>query len=74
MADNYQIMSQKQSVSISPSGTGFTDVWEITYRVTDGPSKGTTATVTVPDDEHDAAHVKQAIEDKIASLDAISSL
>lgn len=74
MADNYTVMSQTQSTVINPSGRGFLNVWEVTYRVTDGPSKGTTAVVEVPDDEHDAAHVRQAIEDKIANLDAISAL
>jgi hypothetical protein len=74
MADNYKILSQKQNISLNPSGTGFVDVWEITYQVTAGPSKGTTATVEVPDNDHNADYVKQAIEDKITALDAISGL
>jgi len=74
MADNYSILTQKQSTVINPTGNGFLAVWEVTYKVTDGPSKGTTAVVEVPDDEHDAAHVKEAIEDKIAQLDAIAAL
>lgn len=74
MADNYTITSQKQATELNPNGTGFQEVWEITYRVTDGPSKGTVATVSVPEDQHDADHVKAAIEDKISSLDSIASL
>lgn len=74
MADNYQILNQRADVQINPAGIGFQDVWNITYKVTDGPSKGTVATVTVPDAEHNAAYVRQTIEDKIKHLDAIASL
>jgi hypothetical protein len=74
MADNYTILTQKQNVQINPAGTGFQDVWDITYRVTDGPSKGTTGTVSVPEEDHNADYVKNAIEEKISSLDQISSL
>lgn len=74
MADNYQILGQRADVSISKTGIGFDDVWHITYKVTDGPSRGTVATVEVPDAEHNAAYVKQTIEDKIKHLDAIASL
>lgn len=74
MADNYTVLTQKQSTVINPTGNGFLNVWEITYKVTSGPSRGTTALVEVPEDEHDAVHVKQAIEDKIAQLDAVAGL
>ena len=74
MAANYQVVSQKQNTQISPAGLGFIDVWEITYKVTDGPSKGTTATVTVPEEDHNADYIKKTIEDKISQLDAIHSL
>ena len=74
MADNYTVVTQKQAVTINPSGTGFSDVWEITYRVTGGPSKGTTGTVTVPEEDHNADYVKAAIEAKISDLDAVSAL
>lgn len=74
MADNYTVLSQKQNVQINPSGTGFQDVWDISYRVTDGPSKGTIGTVSVPDEDHNADYIKTAIEEKIQSLDAVASL
>lgn len=74
MADNYVILNQKQGSDISPAGLGFIDVWHITYRVTAGPSKNTVATVTVPEEDHNAAYIKQTIEDKIKALDAIHSL
>lgn len=74
MADNYTILGQKPNVAINPAGIGFQEVWEITYRVTSGPSKGTVATVTVPDSDHNAKYVKQAIEDKIKHLDDVAAL
>lgn len=74
MADNFTILSQKPSVTINPSGTGFQDTWEITYRVTDGPSKGTMGTVSVPDEDHNASYVGAAILAKIKDLDAIAGL
>lgn len=72
MADNYNILSQKQNVQINPSGTGFEDVWEITYKVTAGPSKGTVATLTVPEEDHNPKYITTAIMAKIATLDQIA--
>ena len=74
MADTYQVISQKQNTQINPAGTGFEDVWEITYKVTSGPSKGTTATLTVPEEDHNAKYVSTAIKAKIAHLDAIAGM
>jgi hypothetical protein len=74
MADNFTILTQKPNVSINPSGTGFQDVWEITYRVTDGPSKGTVGTLTVPEEDHNAAYISAAILAKVKDLDAIAGL
>lgn len=74
MADNYTILNQKPDVELSDTGVGFQDVWRVSYKVTGGPSTGTVGTVTVTNDNHNAAYVKQAIEAKIAHLDAIASL
>lgn len=74
MADNYKVLNQRPDVQISPTGLGFQDVWHITYQVTEGPAKGTVGTVTVNDAEHNAAHVKAAIEDKLKHVNAIASL
>jgi hypothetical protein len=49
-------------------------VWEITYKVTAGPSKGTTATLTVPEEDHNATYVAKAILEKIADLDKVAGL
>lgn len=74
MADNYTILNQKPDVELSDTGVGFQDVWRVSYKVTGGPSTGTVGTVTVTNDNHNASYVKQAIEAKIAHLDAIASL
>lgn len=74
MADNYKILNQRPDIELSPTGIGFHNVWIITYQVTDGPSKGTTGSVTVTNDDHNADYVKAAIEAKIAALDSIASL
>lgn len=74
MADIYSITGQKQNVQINPAGNGFDDVWEITYKVTDGAAKGTNGMVTVTEDDHNAKYVDQAIRDKINALHSIASL
>lgn len=74
MADNFSIIAQKQNVSIGPTGTGFQDVWDITYKVTSGPSQGTTATLTVPEEDHTKEKVAQLINDKIKTLDDVASI
>jgi hypothetical protein len=74
MASNYKILTQHQSVNINPAGTGFEDVWEITYKVLSGPSRGTVATVTVPEEDHNADAVQAAIESKISDLEAVHVL
>lgn len=74
MPVKYTVVSQAQSTEINPAGTGFHEVWNITYRVTDGPAKGTVATVTVPEDEHTPNDVDAAITAKIESLNGIANL
>jgi hypothetical protein len=74
MASSYSIVSQKQNVEMNAQGTGFQHVWEVTYKVTSGPSKGTVGTVSVPEEDHNATYVDNAISTKIGQLDAVASL
>jgi len=74
MPAKYTVTSQQQSTEINPAGTGFHEVWNITYRVTDGPAKGTMATVQVPEDDHNPEAVNAAITAKIDALNGIASL
>jgi hypothetical protein len=74
MAKDYKVLSQAQSVQINPAGTGFENVWEITYKVTTGPASGTVASVTVPAEDHNADAVGAAIEAQIENAHGIASL
>lgn len=74
MADEYQITSQSQSIEINPSGQGFHQVWEIHYKVTSGAAKGAVGYITVPDADHNAQYVDDAIRTKLADLHAIAGL
>jgi hypothetical protein len=73
MPENFTVLSQKQDIKINPAGTGFEDVWEITYKVTSGPSKGTVAVITVPEEDHNARYIATVIKAKIATLDEVAS-
>lgn len=70
----YSITSQSQSTEINPAGNGFISVWNITYKVTSGPATGSSGTVQVTDDQHNAKEVKVLIEAKISALSDIASL
>lgn len=74
MADGWKVTGQKQDVILNPNGTGFTDVWVISYQVTDGASRGTIGTVSVPEADHNADYIRQAINDKVAQIHDIANL
>lgn len=74
MADNWKVLNQKQGTEINSQGTGFDDVWTITYQVTTGPSRGTIGTISVPEEDHNAEFVSSAINDKVQALDDIAAL
>lgn len=76
MADSYVVVPQGQRLSteLSPAGTGFRDVWEVTYEVTEGPAKGTTGTVKIPADLYNAETVHEAIDAAVQSLNAVAGL
>jgi hypothetical protein len=74
MAQDYRVISQRQTSQLNPGASGFENVWEITYRVTDGPAIGTVGTVTVNENDHNADAIASAIEAKISDLHAIADL
>jgi hypothetical protein len=74
MPAKYTITGQKQSSQINAAGNGFQNVWEVTYKVTDGPAKGTVGTVSIPEEDHNATYVQQAIADKVTDLSAVAQL
>lgn len=74
MAENWKVLSQKQGTEINSQGSGFEDVWVIQYQVTTGPSKGTIGSLSVPEEDHNATFIADAINDKVNALDEISAL
>lgn len=74
MAQDYKVLGQKQVMNLNPAGTGFSNDWEITYQVTDGPSKNTVSTVTVQASDHNDTYVDRAIREQIDRLHGVASL
>jgi hypothetical protein len=74
MAESYKILSQVQDTELNTSGTGFIQVWKVTYQVTSGPAKGTVGTVSFPEAEHTSDIVSATIADKVAQLTDVASL
>jgi hypothetical protein len=71
MADNYTVGTGRQDTVLDPDGHGFKSVWEYPVKVTDGPSKGTTFTVTVDASDHSADAVHSAITAELKTIDEI---
>ena len=75
MADQmYQILSQVPTTEIDPSGRGFMEVWEITYKVIGGAASGTVGRITVQNSDHNPTYVDRTIKSKIQALHDIASL
>lgn len=76
MADTWRIVpqGQRQTTELSPAGTGFRDVWEVTYEVTSGDAAGTTGIVRVPAETYSAETVSAAIEEQVEHLHNVAGL
>lgn len=74
MAQEYKILGQKQVMNLNPAGVGFSNDWEVTYQVTSGAAKGSVATVTIPQSDHNADYVDMAIREQMDNLHGIASL
>lgn len=76
MADMWHIVQggQRQTTQLNPSGTGFTDVWEITYQVDSGPAQGTQGTFRIAQEMYNADNVKAGIDAAVAELDRVAGL
>lgn len=70
----YEITSQAPTTELDASGRGFVNVWEISYKVTSGPARGTIGRITVQNSDHNAAYVDRTIREKISALHEIASL
>lgn len=69
MATDYSIVNQRQTTTLQPGG-GFTDVMEVTYRLTDG----TTGVVKVPLTQYSADAVQQLVEQRVKVHNEVSAL
>jgi hypothetical protein len=67
MAEDWRVVSQRQTEQLNPSGSGFETVVEVTYSVTSGPARGTSGKVVVPQSQYNAATVQEMIQ---AAVDA----
>lgn len=65
---------QRLTTVLTNAGTGFTDVWEVTYEVDSGPAAGTTGQVRVPAAQYNAETVKAAIAAQVSHQHNIASL
>lgn len=65
---------QRLTTQLTPAGTGFTDVWEVTYIIDSGPGAGTGGQVRVPAAQYNAETVKAAINAQVTHLHNVASL
>ena len=74
MADMWHVTSQNLRTVLADSGTGFENVWEVTFKVDSGPATGTVAMVRVPASMYNAETVQQAITASVYHIDQIAGL
>lgn len=65
---------QRLTTQLTPAGTGFTDVWEVTYMIDDGPAQGSTGQVRVPASQYNAETVKATINAQVQHIHNVASL
>jgi hypothetical protein len=69
MADTWHVTNQRQTTALSSGGT-FQDVMEVTFETT----SGTTGSVRIPVATYSAQAVSDAINARVAQIDAVHSL
>lgn len=74
MTSPYVITAQAPDQELNDAGTGFVNGWRVSYKVSDGPAKGTVGWVWVTNADHTAEIVSNMIEAKVNDLDAIAKL
>lgn len=76
MADNWIVAQggQHQTVELTPGGSGFQTVWEVTYTITSGPAQGQSGRVRIPEVMYSAETVKAAIDAAVARANEIAAL
>jgi hypothetical protein len=76
MADMWHVVQngQRQSTQLNAAGTGFSDVWEITFQVDSGPAQGTVGSVRIPQEFYTPEYVRSEIDKAVVALDAVAGL
>lgn len=69
MADNWQVISQRQTSQITPDGR-FINVVDVTFQI----KSGATATIQVPQANYNADYVSQEIDKLATQMIAIENL
>lgn len=70
----WHIDGQVLDSQITKTGSGFMDVWVVTYTIDSGPAAGTEGTVKVNALQYNAEVVKAAIEAQIKHVHNVASL
>jgi hypothetical protein len=65
---------QRLTTQLTSTGTGFQDVWEVTYQIDSGPAAGTIGTVRIPASQYNAEVVQAAVEAQLTHMHNIASL
>lgn len=65
---------QRLTTVINPAGTGFDDVWEVSYQIDTGPGAGTSGQVRIPAHQYTADVVKATINQLVSHQHGIASL
>lgn len=69
MADNWQVVTQRQTSDITPDGR-FVEVMEVVVQL----DSGTTITERIPIDQYSAENAEQRIEARVAEVLAVENL
>lgn len=65
---------QRLTTQINPSGSGFEDVWEVSYAIDSGPGRGTQGLVRIPASQYNAETVKATINALVSHQHNIAAL
>lgn len=70
----WHVTGQRLTSVLTNAGNGFTDVWEVTYVIDDGPATGHVGQVNVPAAQYTPEVVKAAIAAQAKTLHGVASL
>lgn len=65
---------QRLTTVINPAGTGFDDVWEVSYMIDSGPAANTQGQVRIPASQYNAQVVQATINAQVNHMHNVASL